>query len=339
MQKTTVIGVVIVTYGSEPVISDCLTSLLKSEGVALRIVVCDNASSDDTVPTIRRCAEETGATLSEVTFEQSQNLEFADLSAITLVHTGKNRGFAGGVNIGLRILHSMAEVDFYWIVNPDAIALPLSAADFARTAQANPGFGLMGGRVIYTDPPLIQTDAGVLNRFTGVCRNLNQGKRHEEATRPNADEADFIAGMSMVASPAFLDQVGLMREDYFLFFEEVDWALRRGNLPLVISPDATVHHHGGTSIGSGAMNRRASGFANYFNYRNRMWLMRRFHPFCLPIVYAESTARIGKILLGGGWREAWGAFCGLNGLPPPRDVAQRIGPAAAKLAFGPRSRE
>ncbi len=333
------IGVVIATYGSGPVIGDSLASLLASKDVTLRIVVCDNASPDDTVPAIRRAAEAAGLGLPEFTHAQAQDLTFADLGPVTLVHTGNNRGFAGGVNVGLRVLHRMPEVDYYWVVNPDVIALPSSAADFARTARANPGFGLMGGRVIYTDPPLIQTDAGVINPFTGVCSNLNQGKRAGEATRPNAADADFIAGMSMVASPAFLDQVGLMREDYFLFFEEVDWALRRGDLPLVISPDATVHHHGGTSIGSGAINRKASAFANYFNYRNRMWLMRRFHPIRLPIAYAESTARVVKILLGGGWREAWGAFCGLNGLPPPRAVAQRIGPEAAPLAFGPMSKE
>lgn len=339
MQTPPVVGVVIVTYQSDPVISDCLNSLLKSDGVTLKIVVCDNASSDGTVQAVKDCARDAGTTASEVTFEQTQDLKFADLGAITLVHTGKNRGFAGGVNIGLSVLHSMPEVDLYWVVNPDVIALPSSAADFARTARANPGFGLMGGRVIYTEPlSLIQTDGGSVSRFTGVCRNINNGERPEDATRPSADKANFIAGMSMVASPAFLDQVGLMREDYFLFFEEVDWALRRGDLPLIICPDATVHHHGGTSIGSGAFNRRASGFANYFNYRNRIWLMKRFHPIWLPVAYAESTARIVKILLGGGWHEAWGAFCGLNGLRPPRDVAARVGPEAAHLAFGARSK-
>ena len=85
----------------------------------------------------------------------------------------------------------------------------------------------------------------------------------------------------MVVSRDFLARVGPMREDYFLYYEEVDWALRRGDLPLAFAGDAIVYHHGGTSIGTGRLDERPSAFSNYFNYRNRMRFMRRFHPWRL----------------------------------------------------------
>ena len=112
----------------------------------------------------------------------------------------------------------------------------------------------------------------------------------------------------MVVSREFLARTGPMVDDYFLYYEEVDWACRRGELPLVLAPDAIVYHHGGTSIGTGQLNERPSGFANYFNYRNRMRFMRRFHPLRLPVAYALNLARIGKSLTIDGRDEIVGAF-------------------------------
>jgi GT2 family glycosyltransferase len=138
----------------------------------------------------------------------------------------------------------------------------------------------------------------------------------------------------MVASRQFIEMVGPLREDYFLYYEEVDWAFRRGGLPLRTCPEAVVHHHGGTSIGTGDINRRASAFANYFNFRNRLRFLARFAWPALPVAYVYSMAQIARLVLTGSGREAVGALRGLHQLRPPREVADRIAPEAAELAFG-----
>ena len=159
-----------------------------------------------------------------------------------------------------------------------------------------------------------------------------------DAQFPDVTSLDFISGANMVASRMFIEQIGLMVEDYFLYYEEVDWAARRGDLPLALCPEAVVVHHGGTTIGTGSVTKRASGFANYFNYRNRMRFMRRFHPGALPIVWGLAMLRVAKLVAVGAAAEAWAALAGLNGLPPPAAVRNRIAPDDRAQAFKLRDR-
>lgn len=126
-----------------------------------------------------------------------------------------------------------------------------------------------------------------------------------------------------------------MPEQYFLYYEEVDWAAQRGALPLRLLPDALVYHHGGTVIGTASSTRRASPFANYFNYRNRLMFARRHLPGRAPIVWLYSIAKAGQLLLIGAPDEARAILAGVLGLRPSASVTDRIkDPAARRLAFG-----
>jgi hypothetical protein len=245
-----------------------------------------------------------------------------------------NRGFAAGVNRGLRSLQRDPRCGLFWILNPDCEVAPGAAAAFERCAAAAGDFALMGARIVYLEPPgLIQSDGGRVGRWTGLCRNVNQGADPAATGRPAAGELDFISGASVVASRRFVETAGPMPEDYFLYYEEVDWAARRGALPLVLCEGAVIHHHGGTAIGSGAVNRLPTPFALYFNYRNRMRYLRRMRPLALPVAYLASLARVAKLLALGARAEAESAFRGMHGRAPPRAVRARLSPEAAALAF------
>lgn len=331
------IGVIIVTYASSDVIVDCLASLLPSHKAELRVVVADNQSPDDTVSHIRAWAHDAGIELEEYeACNPPAESEKLTPAPITVVHTGGNLGYAGGVNAGLRILRTQPDIDLFWVLNPDCVVPSETPSAIQRAASAHPGFGIMGGRIIYQEPPnLIQSDGGRLRRWTGICENINQGYLPDQAVPPDPGSLSFVSGAHLIVSRTFLDQVGLMREDYFLYFEEVDWAMRRGNLSLNFCSDALVYHHGGTSIGTGSVTRRASGFANYFNYRNRMRFMRRFYPGAVPAAYFYSFLKIIKLASEGAWMECIAAFRGLNGMSPPHAVAERVTSNAHIYAFGP----
>ena len=342
------IGVVIVAFHSQPVLENCLVSLAASNHASLKIVVCDNASPDASADVVRRWAAESpfvantgtgkdGGFL-EVSLEEGLTFDGRDLPVCTLLKSSTNLGFAGGVNAGLKLLRQDPEVSLFWVLNPDTEVPAETASIYASKAVAG-DVGLMGGRIIYREAPnRVQSDGGRVGRWSGICRNVNQGVDPGEAHPPAGDSLDFLMGANIVASRAFLDQAGLMQEDYFLYYEEVDWAFRRGHLPLDFIPEAYVYHHGGTAIGTGNTNRRASPFANYFNYRNRMWFVARFKAGVLPFAYAISMAKVLKLILQGGFDEAWAAFCGLNQLPPPPDIAAKISPDAAERAFGRKSK-
>lgn len=330
------IGVTITVYNSADVIDDCLASLL-DQPEPVRIVLVDNASPDDSVARIAALAAARGLPLREVDAAEAGALAAGPLEVLTLVRAGCNRGYAGAVNLGLSVLAAQPGLGLLWVLNPDCVVPAATPAALLRAQAAAGPFAIMGSRILYHGTDVIHADGGRVNRWTGVCASIN---RMAPAGAPGPDPAgiDFVIGANMVVSRDFLAQVGLMHEDYFLYYEEVDWAIRRGALPLAYAGDAPVWHHGGTSIGTGRPDERPSAFSNYFNYRNRMRFMRRFHPWRLPVAYLANLARIGRSLVRDDTARTLAALRGLHGLPPPPAIAARVGPEAATLAFGPMAR-
>lgn len=327
------IGVIVVAFNSADVIVQCVESLLSQEGGSPRVVVIDNASSDETVETLRGWAASKGVALAE--FAADARPVADEAGEVALVSAGVNRGFAGGVNLGLEFVAAMPEIAHFWILNPDAFAEPDAARAILAAAERSPGYGLMGGRVLYADPPgQVQIDGGRVNLWTGVSSNVNLGRDAATSTPPTGEELDFITGANMVASRAFYEAVGPMREDYFLYYEEADWALRRGDFPLIVTPDFIVNHHAGTAIGSPTLERLASPFSFWFKYRSRMLFVRRFNLLGLPVAMAYATAKAAQLLLKGAAPQAFTLLRAVYGFGPPKSVRTRLSPEAARIAFG-----
>ena len=244
---------------------------------------------------------------------------------ITLIATGINSGFAGGVNRGLAHLAADPEIDRFWVLNPDCATPPDTPA---RLATAPGDFALMGNRIILLDDPdMIQIDGGRINWTTGITSNLNT-LRDPATTPPPAPTAmDFISGASMVASRAFYESVGPLREDYFLYYEEVDWALRR-TAPLAWAADAPVYHKGGASIGSRTQRQRASALSLYFIHRARLMFLWRFRRRSVPGGLAYSLAKAAQLAIDRDFAGAGALLRGSLRMRPPRAVRARLGRTA-----------
>lgn len=343
-------GVVIVTFNSSDVIAECLESLFASHAVALSVVVVDNNSTDDTLKTVRDWASgrlsfvsradcplgTIGTVVKPVPYiELGTDEVFPATQGLTLLRSPTNGGFAFGVNCGLRALLPLPEIDLFWILNPDCVVHPQTAQIYLDQGKSG-NFSLMGCSTIYYEQPdQIQTQGGHVNKWTAGCSQDGYGLSPSSTPLPNSSDLDFVTGANMVASRRFIEQSGFMVEDYFLYYEEVDWAFRRGTLPILIAPNAIVYHHGGTSIGTGSTMRRPSPFANYFNYRNRIIFARRHLRRRIPIVYLYALAKVAQLLLKCAPSESWAIIAGIFNLRPPREIFKRISdPVARQLAFG-----
>lgn len=351
-QSVARLGVVIVSFQSGAFIDECLESVFGSQGVDLRVVVVDNASTDNTCQVIADWASgdapfaaRKGSPLpaapsvaKPIGFSDTNSpATSGDMAPLTLLRQGYNEGYAAAVNAGLKLLLADSQIDLLWVLNPDCVVPHGTAARIVAAADGQ-RFSLMGGRVIYYERPHeVQTDGGKVSRLTGSCTSMNTGCDPAKTPLPDVSRVDYITGASLVASRAFIDDVGVMTEDYFLYYEEVDWAFRRGDLPLLIVPEMVTFHRGGTTIGTGDTTRLASPFANYFNYRNRMIFVRRFRPIALPFALMWAAAKFVQIALKGALPEARAILIGALDLSPPAVVQQRFSdPRTRKLAFGRR---
>jgi GT2 family glycosyltransferase len=342
------IGVVIVTFNSAPVIAECLESVFASRGADVAVVVVDNDSTDSTVQVIEDWASgrvplsprddcpirPLGPVAKPVRYTVSQAGDVPAEAPLVIVRSAVNGGFAHGVNRGLEVLARRKDVSLFWVLNPDCVVPPGTAAAYLAAAAEGP-FSLIGCRTIYYEhPDRIETDGGTVNRWTGVCSSVH-ARQAPDTPLPDARELDYVTGANMVASRTFLEAAGPMAEDYFLYYEEVDWASRRGNLPLKLVDGAVVYHHGGTAIGSGTAARRASPFANYFNYRNRRLFARRHLSGSGPIILVYALLKAAQLFLMGARDEARAILAGAFLRPPPPDVKAKVKEGEARrLAFG-----
>ena len=348
------IGVILVAYNTGDVLIDTLEALIaaaeREGGPDLRVLVVDNASPDGTRARLeawaagRPDAPPRDMPVPAPGGRGAVRLDVRDLAregrhpslgtlrdgTVGLLMAGANGGFAAGVNLGLETFRAMAEVDWYWILNSDAMTEPQTPAVLDRAARAAGGrFAAMGGRVLLTDPPgMIQADAGGrIDRWLGRLKPFGletfAADRPDPEAGPEAGTLDYVSGAHMLVSPAFLEAAGLMPEGYFLFFEEVDWCLRRGELPLLWVPGAAVHHHNGASIGSekarGAQNAGPSPLAAYWMFRNRLRFIARWYPAGVPTTLAYSAMKVAQYLKRGERGSAGGAVRGiLNAVGRPR---------------------
>jgi N-acetylglucosaminyl-diphospho-decaprenol L-rhamnosyltransferase len=264
--------VVIVNYKTAALTLEGLTSLWAEHqrGIAMRVVVVDNASGDDSL-----------AVLNEglATF---QNPSWIEVEAMP-----RNGGFAYGNNV---VLQQALEVphppDYILLLNPDAALREEAIAPLMQFLDDHPKAGLVGSRL--EDPDgTPQTSAF---RFPSIWSELDHGLRlgfisrliqHRRLAMPIVMEpclSDWLAGASLMIRREVLSSAGLFDEDYFLYFEEVDFCHRaqQAGWECWYVPQSRVVHLVGQSTGVTDTRRVPQRMPQYWFESRRRYLL-KFH--------------------------------------------------------------
>ncbi len=304
---------------------ECLLSLFRLDYTNFHIIIVDNGSSDGSVEKIRLWADgkletpvigksplknNTQTSLDMPithSFVNAANSEFSvekieTEHRMTLIASPQNLGFAGGNNLAFRYLDSIeADFDFVWLLNNDTVVPRDSIRLLVRVLAEKPQMGIAGSQIRYYDSPeTIQLiGGGWFNKWfalTGHCTEFEK-----------ADKLDYICGASMLASREFIRRVGLMDEEYFLYYEDVDWSLRAksGGFSLGVAENSIVFHKQGASIGSSDRNKSKSLFSDFYTIRNRLLITRKHNPGKLPYVYLSICYSFLKRLLKGNFGAAF----------------------------------
>ena len=215
-----------------------------------------------------------------------------------IIQSGANLGFAGGTNVGLRYALGR-DADYAWLLNNDTLVEPDALTQLVKRMQEKPDAGLCGSTLVYHhDRSRIQAYGGATyNKWLSTSRHIGQDAPRGEEVNTEEVEAqlDYLVGASCLVSRSFLDEIGLMSEDYFLYFEEVDWAARaKGRYALAFAPKSVVYHKEGGSIGSSSDGAKKSRLADYYGVRNRLLYTRKHAPEALPSVYSGLLVTLAK---------------------------------------------
>jgi len=233
------IGVVVVSYNSEDDLPTCIKSVKKqiNSRQDIEAIVIDNNSKD-------------------------LSLKVARELGVHTIANNKNLGFSKAVNIGVKAAYAL-NCDLILILNPDAILGEKSLEYMIKTFNSNlPDSGAVGPMMVnrdgssanegyYLKAPTFLT----VSLFSTLLRawsikNKYLLSKYEESLSNKTTLVDQIPGACLLTSRGVLEDIGMLDEDFAIWFEDVEWSYRarKNGYKLYFCPRSKVIHEGGVSF-------------------------------------------------------------------------------------------
>jgi len=275
--------VIIVNWNAEELLGKCLESVfISGKQLSMEVVLVDNNSTDGSVRFVRE-----------------------HFPKVRIIENPDNRGFAAANNQAAE----RSTGKYLLLLNPDTEVLPGALPALVDYADANPGIGVLGPRLINADgtlqrscwrrfPDLVTAfvDAFYLWKlpYSPMAKFSEYGP--DELSSPR--QVAHLLGACLLIRREAWDEVGPLDEDYFLFLEETDWCMRahHAGWQIVYYPDAGVIHYGQHSAG------QIPGEALPHFYRSYCRFYRKAHPMeSGRIILLKSIIILAVIIRIGLW--------------------------------------
>lgn len=320
------VAIVLVNWNNWRDCVACIDSLLGMDYPSFHVFIIDNDSHDQSVEMIEAWCLSPTATRDQLphnsvrcytTLWPGAAISLRVLTAqggsvsappagcrVSLIRSGGNLGFAGGCNVGIRTAIN-ASFAYVWLLNTDTVVEQQALTHLIERAQRDSSVGMVGSTVLYYDrPQIVQAQAGArINADTGESRHIGEGMPATNVIDQPEDveqQLAYIFGASMLVSRQLIDIIGLMQEDYFLYYEEMDWAMRsREQFKFAYAPRSRVYHKSGNSS-----SRAMPAFSANLFYRNRIRFISRFFPQHLRATKRGFMQIMLRYVIKGRWTEA-----------------------------------
>ncbi len=239
------VSVISVNYNQTEATVDMLASLQQLTYPNYEVIVVDNGSTYDP--------------------EEAIKVSYPDTR---LIKSKKNLGFAGGNNLGIKASRG----DYIMLLNNDTIADPGFLEPLVKKCMADPSVGAVSPKILFHHTPgmLQYTGLSEISRFT--IRNKGRGYGKMDMGQFDSDcETFFAHGAAMMVPRKVIQEVGLMAEVYFLYYEEMDWVrrIRDAGYKVYYVHNARIHHKESLSTG------KKSPLKTYYMQRARLIYLQR----------------------------------------------------------------
>jgi len=262
---------------------DCVASCRKLAYDNARIVVIDNGSSDDSEKILRD-----------------------NLPDIEVIQSGANLGFAGGNNVGIR--HAMDHgADYVWLLNNDTVVDPFALTALVEAAGQDSRAGMAGSKIFTFDEPRRLWFAGGFWKYGKLLLQVRGLNEEDTGKFDRASEVDFLTGCSLLIRATTVRDIGLLNEDYFLYWEDTDWSARalEHNWKVLYAPRSTVWHKVSASFNP------VTDEQAYYYLRSKLLFYALHAPAVLPIALCLSFMGALRHILQGRTNFARGYLSGM----------------------------
>ena len=167
----------------------------------------------------------------------------------------------------------------------------------------NTDIGICGSVINdYYDKNKLQSYGGsIYSFFSG--RAFKATKIDIKRNKPN--HIFYVSGAAMLVKREFIEKVGLLNEEYFLYCEEIDWIYKSNeSYKIDVAENSIVYHKEGATIGTQKDNEPGSPLSEYYQARSKLIFTRKYVPEYLNSVSFFLLLRAGKHFLKGNWEES-----------------------------------
>lgn len=263
------VAIIIVNWNNFKDTIECVLSVQKINYPNYKIFLVDNGSTDDSYFELKPLASD----------------------KVEVIETGKNFGFSGGNNIGIK--KALAE-NFYHILllNNDTTVEPDFLSELVKVAENDNRIGIAGSKIyFYEDSKRIWYGGGKFTWFGGG-RHLQYEKLDENPNEKEVKETGYMTGCSFLIKSEVVRKIGELDERFFLYYEDTDWSLsaKEAGYKIVYVPSSKVYHKV-----SRTASQVGSPIIHYYHIRNALLLSRKHAPFLILIgIYIWSVAHYLK---------------------------------------------
>jgi hypothetical protein len=238
------VSIVTVNYNNAAVTCDLIKTLKKSTYKNIEIIVVDNAS------------------------KEAPDMIKEQYPEVTLVKNTVNKGFAGGNNDGFRV----AKGKYFFMLNND-IEVPENFLEPLITLmENNPEIGVISPKICYYhNPDTIQFAGGNgINIYTGRGRFTGKNEK-DNGQFDHCREIVHGHGAAMLLSREAVQKIGLIYEDYFLYYEELDYCeqMKKAGYKVWYAGSSVVYHKESASVG------KENPLKVFYQTRNRLLYAKR----------------------------------------------------------------
>jgi GT2 family glycosyltransferase/acetyltransferase-like isoleucine patch superfamily enzyme len=250
------VSIISVNFNQAEVTRELLRSLRLITYPNIEIIIVDNGSVDRSIETIP-----------------------SEFPEVMLINTGKNLGFAGGNNVGIRA----SKGDLLLLLNNDTEVVPGFLEPLVEVLQTTPNAGMATPKIVYHNRDEIIQYAGSSRISSITGRGVRIGYlEKDQGQYDKVYRTELGHGACLLVSRTVINKIGLMPEIYFLYYEEHDWTetAKENGFTIHYVGTSKIYHKESISTG------KNSPLKTYYMSRNRILFARR-HSSRLNLFFAN----------------------------------------------------
>ena len=247
------LAIILVNWNQYELTRSCILSILNCDYKNLKIIVVDNNSEDKSVDLLK-----------------------SEFDYVNLIQNQSNLGFTGANNIGISMARDLG-FEFIMLLNNDTEVENSFIEPLLERFELEKDLGAIQPLILnFYERDIVWNYGGKFNRFFGNPVTLYKNFRKDNLIK--SKYTDWITGCCFVFRSRLIDQIGYLDDDYFVYYEDVDYSIKITNAgyKLGLEKNSIIFHHEGKSwIQKKSSEGSVSSKTHYLSIRNHIFFLKK----------------------------------------------------------------